>query len=129
MRITTIALLSLCSASLAQSALAQSTNVLSGTLDREAADEHGGLFGHTSKTFDPDKTRAQASQAFQNGDYIAAFNNYLVVCVGSETTHADSCHRAAEIADDADLDEVPKTLRAHLYKRACDSGHQAACSE
>ena len=106
-----------------------STNVLSGTLDREAADEHGGLFGHTSKTFDPDKTRAQASQAFQNGDYIAAFNNYLAVCVGSETTHADSCYRAAEIADDADLDEVPKTLRAHLYKRACDSGHQAACSE
>ena len=129
MRIPRIVLLSLCGFCLAQTALAQSRNVLSGQLNPEAADENGGLFVHTSQSFDPDEARTLASQAHRDGDYGAAFSHYLAVCVGSEPNDADSCYRAAELANDQELDDVPDTLRTHLYERACQSGHEDACRE
>lgn len=128
MRISTIALLSLCTTCLAQSAIAQSPNILSGTLDPAAADENDGLFVHTSDSFDPDETRKLAVQASEAGDYAAAFSHHLAVCFGSENG-ADSCYQAAEIARDNEFNDLPPALRERLYGRGCTSGHAEACTQ
>jgi len=129
MRKSTIVLLGFCGACLAQSAIAQSPNALSGKLDPTAVNEAGGIFVHTSDAFDPAQTKILAAQASENGDYKSAFGHYLAVCVGSENGNADSCYRAAEIARDNELADVPAELRSHLFERACSSGHQTACSQ
>ena len=129
MRKSIILLLSLCGAGLVPAVMAQSNDVISGEINLAEATENDGFIVHTSPSFDAAKTRARARQAVANGDYASAFGDYLAVCAGSEVTDASSCYRAAEIARENALEHVPPTMSAHLYQRACESGHDAACAQ
>ena len=129
MRISMIFALSLCGAGLAPAVLAQSNDVISGEINLAEATENDGLIVHTSPAFDAARTKARARQAAANGDFTTAFGDYLAVCAGSEVTDASSCYRAAEIARENALENVPPSLSAHLYQRACESGHDMACAQ
>lgn len=129
MRKPTILLLSLCGAGLVPAVVAQSNDVISGEINLAEATENDGFIVHASPSFDAAKTRARARQAVANGDYATAFGDYLAVSTGSEVTDASSCYRAAEIARENALEHVPPTLSAHLYQRACESGHDEACAQ
>ena len=129
MRISMILVLSLCGAGLAPAVMAQSNDVISGEINLAEATENDGFFVHTSSSFDAAKTRERARRAAANGDFTTAFGDYLAVCAGSEVTDASSCYRAAEIAHENALENVPSSLSAHLYQRACESGHDMACAQ
>lgn len=128
MRISTPVLAGLFGICLAHPAIAQSADIVAGKLDPQATDKQGGFYSHTSDSFDADATRLRAEQASENGDYSTAFGHYLAICAGRDEGDAESCYLAAEIARNNELAHVPPELQSHLYKRACASGHQAACS-
>ena len=110
----------------AASAAPQDTpDSISGTLqfDPNSPPEHP--FGlDRSEFFDPEKTRLSAETAEQGGNFERAFHDYWATC---DAGMANSCLRAAVLADTRLVDGIPGPLIKHLYDQACVHGVSDAC--
>lgn len=122
---SSITLLSLICVGLTLGAEAQSTTTVTGEIDPAALAQNGDTYVHRSDRFDKSVIKARAEQASKDGNFAAAFRDYLVVC---DETEPESCYQAARIADVQGLGDVPEPVRVHLYQRACAAGYDLACS-
>lgn len=124
MQVRIIVFLSACSICLSPVAMAQTDNVLSGEVEAIDLERDGDVVFHHTASFDAAATRLRAERALETGNTTAAFGHYLAICSRDD---AESCHQAAQIAEEADIEGVPPDLKTHLFERACAGGVIEAC--
>lgn len=97
---------------------------ISGTVELNLNVPKNSFGVHLSDRFDPDATLARARDAERNGDFETAFHVFWAVC---EFGRADSCLRAAMLADTRIVSSIPDEIVSHLYQKACAAGTLVAC--